>query len=131
MTDFTLVARSADDRHGLRLKQVRQHFAPSDAILTARANVAANGAADIVTVGGPELVAGRVADVLVANILLEPLLGLAPRFAALLHPGGHIALTGLLADQATTVIAAYAADFDLAVSAARGEWVLLAGRRRR
>ncbi|MGE0485032.1 MAG: 50S ribosomal protein L11 methyltransferase [Gammaproteobacteria bacterium] len=101
------------------------------AIATARDNVVANAAAGVIEVGGPDLVAGRVADVLVANILLEPLLALGPRFAALLHPGGRIALAGILAGQADTVIAAYGADFELAVAGARGEWVLLAGQRRR
>ncbi|MCB1749019.1 MAG: 50S ribosomal protein L11 methyltransferase [Gammaproteobacteria bacterium] len=101
------------------------------AIATARANVLANGAAGVVEVGGPEVVAGRVADVLVANILLEPLLALGARLAGLVHPGGRIALSGLLVGQADAVIAAYAADFDLALAATGGEWALLAGARRR
>ena len=71
-----------------------------------------------------------LAEVLVANILAAPLVGLAPRFATLVRPGGRLALAGLLESQAAAVAAAYSAEFDLAPVAARGEWILLAGTRR-
>jgi ribosomal protein L11 methyltransferase len=70
------------------------------------------------------------ADVLLANILAGPLVELAPRFAQALRPGGALALSGLLADQAAAVTAAYRPWFDIAIAATRDGWVLLAGRRR-
>lgn len=102
----------------------------ADAIATARDNVAANGAGGVVTVGPPDLLAGRVVDLLVANILLEPLLALAPRIAALVRPGGYLALSGLLTRQAETARQAYDDDFSFAATVNRGDWSLLAARRR-
>ncbi|MEX2480292.1 MAG: 50S ribosomal protein L11 methyltransferase [Gammaproteobacteria bacterium] len=101
-----------------------------DARVTAKDNVRSNGQADRIAVGDASLTDGIVADVLVANILAEPLLALAPRFAQLTCPGGAIALAGLLDSQAAAIEAAYDKDFVLAPAARRGEWVLLAGRRR-
>jgi ribosomal protein L11 methyltransferase len=39
------------------------------------------------------------ADLLLANILLEPLLALAGRFAAMVRPGGQVVLSGILTSQ--------------------------------
>jgi ribosomal protein L11 methyltransferase len=65
----------------------------------------------------------------VANILANPLRMLAPVIASHTVPGGSIALSGILAEQAASVIAAYAPWARLAVAARDGEWVLLAGPR--
>ena len=46
-------------------------------------------------------------DVLVANILAAPLIGLADEFVGLLAPGGRLVLSGVLAEQADDVMAAY------------------------
>ncbi|MBP7983732.1 MAG: 50S ribosomal protein L11 methyltransferase [Chromatiaceae bacterium] len=70
------------------------------------------------------------ANYLVANILAGPLIELAPRLAALVHPGGALALSGLLIDQVGSVATAYAPWFDLAPPEIQEDWVLLAGRRR-
>ena len=68
-------------------------------------------------------------DIVVANILTNPLCVLAPLLAARTRPGGRIALSGILATQAEQVRAAYAPAFDLAVQAEREGWVLLEGLR--
>ncbi|MEQ8660864.1 MAG: 50S ribosomal protein L11 methyltransferase [Gammaproteobacteria bacterium] len=100
------------------------------AVSAAQANVRDNARADVVTIAHVDALALAPADVLVANILLEPLCALAPRFAALVRPGGRLALTGLLADQAAAISAAYAGAFTLAAPRARGDWILVAGERR-
>jgi ribosomal protein L11 methyltransferase len=69
-------------------------------------------------------------DVLLANILAQPLCALAPSFAALLRPGGQLVLGGLMLREEAEVTAAYAACFDVARFAERDGWVCLAGRRR-
>lgn len=69
-------------------------------------------------------------DVLVANILAQPLIDLAPRLAGLAKPDARLALAGLLEAQVEEVARAYAADFDLVVHGAEDGWALLAGRRR-
>lgn len=94
-----------------------------------RANAARNGMADRVRAQAPELPLPAPADLLLANILLAPLLELAPRFAALTRPGGSILLSGLLATQADACAAAYRPWFELEPALFRDEWALLAGRR--
>jgi ribosomal protein L11 methyltransferase len=68
-------------------------------------------------------------DLVVANILTNPLCMLAPLIAARLKRGGMLALSGILETQADQVIAAYARWIPLAVSATLDGWVRLEGRR--
>ena len=65
----------------------------------------------------------------VANILANPLRMLAPLLASHTEPGGSIALSGILADQALCVIEAYAPWCELRVEAEEQGWVLVAGKR--
>ncbi len=69
-------------------------------------------------------------DVVIANLLLAPLLELVPRFAALVKPGGELALAGVLSDQAEPLLSAYRRYFALDVTAVRDNWALLSGTRR-
>ncbi len=102
------------------------------AIEASRANAGANHVA--VTFLPPDRLAGqamRTFDVVVANILAKPLLLLAPVLAACVGRGGHIVLSGILADQASEVAAAYARWFIMAVWKAGDDgWVAMSGRRR-
>ena len=66
----------------------------------------------------------------VANILANPLRMLAPLIAAHTQPGGAIALSGILEDQAADVIEAYAPWASLERAAREAGWVLLAGARK-
>ena len=70
------------------------------------------------------------ADVVVANILANPLRVLASLLAKLVHPGGRIVLSGILLSQAKGVANDYARWFDFEPLAAREGWVCLSGRRR-
>lgn len=67
-------------------------------------------------------------DVVVANILANPLVLLAPALCARVAPGGAIALSGVLAGQVDEVRAAYAPWFTLAAVREDEGWVLLASR---
>ena len=67
---------------------------------------------------------------LLANILAGPLQSLAPRFAELVEPAGHIVLSGILAEQAEAVMQQYQAAFDIQLVEQQEDWVCLAGRRR-
>ena len=69
-------------------------------------------------------------DVVLANILAEPLIALAPRFAAAAAPGGALVLAGLLIEQAPAVTLACRPWFDMEIAGERGGWVGLIGRRR-
>ena len=68
-------------------------------------------------------------EVVVANILSNPLKVLAPMLANRVAPGGSLVLSGVLERQAEEVAAAYAPWLALEVWQARDGWVCLAGRR--
>lgn len=73
-----------------------------------------------------ELAAGRY-DIVVANILAQPLIALAGELASRTAPGGRIALAGILSSQADEVAATYAQRFDIQVGPRDAEWALLSG----
>ena len=83
------------------------------AVRTARENAADNGrAGSVEAVEGDGYGAGAVAarspfDLIVANILADPLIAMAPEAAAHVAPGGRLVLSGLLSDQADAVLAAH------------------------
>jgi ribosomal protein L11 methyltransferase len=67
------------------------------------------------------------AQIVVANILAHPLIVLAPLLAALTAGRGRLALSGILADQADEVCAAYREWFQMRATARDQGWVLLGG----
>ena len=77
----------------------------------------------------PEQLPVAQADVVVANILAGPLVALAPQITALVKPGGRLALSGVLAEQAEEVRAAYCDTFDLDPAAEKDGWVRISGMR--
>ncbi len=100
------------------------------ALIASRENAERNGVGDRLTVQDAALPWGAGYDIVVANILAEPLLALSHAIAAAIRPGGGIVLSGLLASQADAVAAAYAPWFDMEVARIRDDWAALAGRRR-
>jgi ribosomal protein L11 methyltransferase len=102
----------------------------AQALLAARANSEANSVdADYTE---PDSLAAGTWNVVLANILSNPLKLLAPALLARVAPGGALVLSGVLERQADEVISAYrAADAAVALSvwAANEGWVCLAGRR--
>jgi ribosomal protein L11 methyltransferase len=66
-------------------------------------------------------------DCVVANILTNPLMLLAPLLAARLKPSGRLALSGVLESQAAQVIDAYAPFLTLRIGASHEGWVRLEG----
>lgn len=102
------------------------------AVDTARANVLANGLAgrvEVVEAAGfrhPVLEENAPYDLVLANILKQPLIDLAPDMAAMTRPGAVIVLSGLLTGQAEEVAAAYAAEgITLRRRDDLGEWATL------
>jgi ribosomal protein L11 methyltransferase len=69
-------------------------------------------------------------DVVVANILAGPLVDLSQSILSHLRPGGDIALSGILEEQARSVRDAYAPWVDFEADEVIEGWVLLKGRRR-
>ena len=71
------------------------------------------------------------ADIVVANILAQPLIVLAPLIAEATAPGGRIALSGILVEQAAEVREAYGAWYDFGPEVEEEGWVLVSGIRAR
>lgn len=97
------------------------------AIEAARDNARANEVA--VRVSAPEALPPGDYDVVVANILANPLILLAPALGTRVRARGRLALSGILDAQAGEVAAAYRPAIELRVAAADEGWVLLAGTR--
>jgi ribosomal protein L11 methyltransferase len=101
----------------------------AQALLSSQENALAN-AVDV-SFGLPEALRPGTFDVVVANILANPLQLLAPLLAARVAAHGDIVLSGVLEPQAAQVAAAYARWFNIAVWGRDDGWVALAGRRKR
>ncbi|NWG86909.1 MAG: 50S ribosomal protein L11 methyltransferase [Hydrogenophilaceae bacterium] len=69
-------------------------------------------------------------DILVANILTNPLRALLPLLAGRVRCGGRIALSGILEAQAEEILAAYGTVFNMRLWAAEEGWVCLEGVKR-
>lgn len=98
------------------------------AVLAAQQNAAQNGVA--ITLATAEQDIAAPAQIVVANILANPLTVLAPLLARLTRPGGQIALSGILVEQADAVLEAYTSQFTMTRAAVDEGWVLLTGCRR-
>lgn len=99
------------------------------ALAATRENASANDVGDLVRVHEAAATLPREIDLLLANILSQPLCALAPQFADRVAAGRRIVLAGLMQHEVSEVTAAYAAWFDVAVAGERDEWVCLAGQR--
>ena len=116
--------------HKLAAAQVTAVDIDPQALLATQENARRNGCEEAITVLHPdELEAGAV-ELLVANILANPLIELAEDFSRRVKPGGQIVLTGILSEQAGAVQAAYQPAFDFAPPVCEEEWVLLAATKR-
>jgi ribosomal protein L11 methyltransferase len=98
------------------------------AVQAAVQNAARNGVNATFALAGESL--REVADVVVANILAQPLIVLAPMIAKLNATGGRVALSGILTAQADEVMDAYRAWYDFAPATHEDGWVLLSAVRR-
>ncbi|MFN3920280.1 MAG: 50S ribosomal protein L11 methyltransferase [Methylohalobius sp.] len=79
----------------------------------------------------PEAMPKIAADIVLANILADPLIALAPTLTALTRLRGWLVLSGLLETQAESVKQAYAEHFDFKPPVVEDNWVCLAGIRHR
>ncbi len=98
------------------------------AVEAARRNAAANGVEARFCL--PDAASDAEYDVVMANILSNPLKVLAPALAARTRRGGRIVLSGVLAHQADEVAACYRTWFDMASPGFDEGWALLTGTRR-
>ncbi|OHC68894.1 MAG: ribosomal protein L11 methyltransferase [Rhodocyclales bacterium GWA2_65_20] len=95
------------------------------AVEAARSNAERNGVVALFADSAMP-VAGEY-DVVVANILSNPLRVLAPAICAHVRSGGRLALSGILREQAEEIIAIYAQWLPMQVADTREDWVCLEG----
>jgi ribosomal protein L11 methyltransferase len=100
----------------------------SDAVAIAVENARRNGVAG--EFFEDESVPAFAADLVVANILANPLKVLAPLIAERCRQGGHLALSGILAEQAQDVANSFAPWIAFAAPSKDDGWVCLSGTRR-
>lgn len=109
----------------LGARQVQATDIDPQASIATRDNALANQCA--VEVLDIDHASGVKADIVVANILTNPLKVLAPALAGHLAPGGRLTLSGILEEQEAEVIAAYAPLISLARYALEDGWTCLTG----
>jgi ribosomal protein L11 methyltransferase len=99
------------------------------ALLAARSNAVQNQVAIQFHDGADKIEVP--AQIVIANILANPLRVLAPLLARLTQPCGRVVLSGILAAQAVEVNAAYLPWFEMDTTEHDDGWVLLSGLRKR
>jgi ribosomal protein L11 methyltransferase len=100
------------------------------ALTAARENARRNHISRNFDVISPQALPAAEADLVLANILANPLIDLAGELSRRVCSGGRIILTGILEEQADSVRAAYEPFFEFAAPVRRGGWVRLDGTRR-
>lgn len=102
------------------------------ALVASRDNAARNSLAEeslSLSLPGSEVLAQwqQQADVVVANILAGPLMELSDTLLGLARPGATVLISGLLASQAESLCAHYAARLQLSLAGQQDDWVCLQG----
>lgn len=101
------------------------------AIEATLSNAEANRVQSAIQTGQPSLLDGVVGcDLVLANILCEPLLQLAPRFAELVRPDGILVMSGVLVEQIDSLRLGYNQWFTFDQIESQDEWALLVARKR-
>jgi len=75
----------------------------------------------------PEQFSPFQADVVLANILAKPLIELSEQISALVIPGGQLVLSGILHEQAESVINAYQQNITFKAPIQQEDWIRLEG----
>ncbi len=99
------------------------------AIEATRQNAAKNGVVEGIQIVAPEAIDTiRQQDGVLANILAKPLKQLRPAFEKMLIPGGHIVLSGILAEQQQALSNEYAQSFIDIECQNLDDWVRISAR---
>ena len=98
------------------------------ALLASRTNALRNGVEPLfLTVDRLSAVEPTPFDIVIANILANPLVGLAPALAHRVRVGGRVVLSGILDAQADGVMTVYRRWFNIDICAGDDGWIALAG----
>ena len=94
------------------------------------ANAEKNQLSEQITIMHPDEIKLPAIDILIANVLLNPLKDLSAKFAGLVLINGTVVLSGILANQADECLVAYQSWFNMQAPVFRREWALLEGVRK-
>ena len=99
------------------------------ALLSTKDNANKNSITEkqLLTLAPEELPNTYQANIVVANILANPLHELAPTLASYVKPAGNIVLSGILIEQAADLVTLYRQWFDNLTITTRAEWVRISG----
>ncbi|MDC1447096.1 50S ribosomal protein L11 methyltransferase [Candidatus Thioglobus sp.] len=101
------------------------------AVLSSKENVAKNKCENtIATIHSINQGSDRKCDLLIANILANPLVELEPLFSDLVHTNGMLLLSGILKEQVDRVVKCYSINFSNIEVANKGEWFRISGKRK-
>jgi ribosomal protein L11 methyltransferase len=100
------------------------------AIISSKDNVINNQCESIIkTIHSKNEIDFEGCDLLIANILTNPLIKLAPTFAALVNPDGELLLSGILKKQVDRVVSCYSEYFTNLEVSNIDEWYRVTGKR--
>ncbi|MDD5462294.1 MAG: 50S ribosomal protein L11 methyltransferase [Methylococcales bacterium] len=97
------------------------------ALTATQSNALKNNVQDRVHCYLPEQFAPFQADIVLANILAKPLIEMSEQICALLAPGGQLVLSGILYEQAESVIDAYQPNIAFKPLVQQEDWIRLDG----
>lgn len=119
--------------HKLGAKYVLAIDNDEQALTATRDNAKKNGIsmeAIITSLPNTPVISPNSAELIIANILANPLIELVTTFDQLLAPRGQLVLSGILQEQIAAIQAAYSPKFVLDEIEQREEWVRLSGHKR-
>jgi ribosomal protein L11 methyltransferase len=99
------------------------------ALTATRANALRNGVEGRISLCLPDEVDAARFDVVIANILAQPLIELSPRLKGLVQDGGALVMSGIMRSQMEWVMSAYP-DIRFEAPLIVDDWVCIAGSRR-
>jgi ribosomal protein L11 methyltransferase len=101
------------------------------AVISSKDNVINNQCESIIkTIHSEDEIDFEGCDLLIANILTNPLINLAPTFAALVNPDGKLLLSGILKKQVDRVVDCYSEYFNNLELTNIDEWFRVTGTRK-
>jgi len=100
------------------------------ALTATQSNALKNNVQDKINCYLPEQFVPFQADIVLANILAKPLIDMSEQICALLLPGGQLVLSGILYEQAESVISAYHEYIAFKPLVQQEDWIRLDGVKR-
>ncbi len=102
----------------------------SQALLATTSNARNNGLESRIVTALPADMLMQPADIVIANILLNPLITLSTTLSSLLVEGGRLVLSGILSTQTDLCLQTYSRWFEMNQPVFRNEWAMLTGTRK-